>query len=54
MWSDPFDGRGFKKNKKRHAGFLWGEDRSKKFLERSRLILRGHQAVDGYEETHGK
>ncbi|CAJ0586470.1 unnamed protein product, partial [Mesorhabditis spiculigera] len=47
LWSDPAPGRGFSKNHKRNAGWLFGENEVRKFCARMKLdlIVRGHQCV---------
>jgi protein phosphatase len=56
LWSDPIDGLSGKSPSPRGAGYLFGEDITRRFLNiaGARFLIRGHEpAVNGYKFNHG-
>jgi serine/threonine-protein phosphatase 4 catalytic subunit len=56
LWSDPMDENGIK-DSPRGAGFLFGPNISKKFLDKISVksLIRGHQSVrEGYKIDHNR
>ncbi|MEM3745097.1 MAG: metallophosphoesterase family protein [Candidatus Bathyarchaeia archaeon] len=56
LWSDPSDDIRGKQPSPRGAGYLFGEDITRRFLEtlNIKLVIRGHEpAFNGYKTNHG-
>lgn len=56
LWSDPSDDIYGKQPSPRGAGYLFGEDITRRFLEilNIKLVIRGHEpAFNGYKTNHG-